>query len=107
MGSDVVRCLRGAFDGVRIDAILSHAARSPARIALITDIHGNAMMAELHDRMSVILELQSSPAWLGDVESDPAALLRPATEDVLKAWPISRRANSPRNNGAELLEAVS
>jgi hypothetical protein len=35
--------------------------------------NGNAMMAELYDRMPVILE----PAWLGEVEVDPATLLRP------------------------------
>ena len=26
--------------------------------------------------------------------------------DVLKVWPVSRQVNSPRNNGAELLEAI-
>ena len=33
----------------------------------------NAMMVKLNDRMSMILE----PAWLGEVEDDPATLLRP------------------------------
>jgi putative SOS response-associated peptidase YedK len=66
----------------------------------------NTMMAQLHDRMPVILEQSDWPVWFGKVEDDPAALLRPAGENVLKFWPVSREVNSPRNNGAELLEVV-
>jgi putative SOS response-associated peptidase YedK len=40
-------------------------------------------------------------AWLAKVESDPATLLRPAGEDVLKVWPVSKQ-----NNGAELSEPI-
>jgi putative SOS response-associated peptidase YedK len=40
----------------------------------------------------------------GEVISDPATLLRPAGEDVQKVWLVSKQVNSPRNNGAELLE---
>ena len=38
-------------------------------------------------------------------DEDPAALLRPAPDDLLRLWPVSRAVNSPRNNGAELLVA--
>jgi putative SOS response-associated peptidase YedK len=44
--------------------------------------------------------------WFGEFDGDPTALLRPAGEDVLKVWPVSKQVNSPRNNGAELLEAI-
>jgi putative SOS response-associated peptidase YedK len=44
---------------------------------------------------------------LGDVEDDPTALLKRAGADVLKVWPVSKQVNSPKNNGAELLEAVA
>jgi putative SOS response-associated peptidase YedK len=54
----------------------------------------NPMMAELHGRMPIILESEDWPTWLGEVEGDPAALLRPAADDVLKVWPISNRVNS-------------
>jgi putative SOS response-associated peptidase YedK len=76
------------------------------RTFTIITTNANTMMAELHDRMPVILEPSDWPLWLGEVEGDPAPLLKPAAEDVLKAWPVSRRVNSPRNNGAELLERV-
>jgi putative SOS response-associated peptidase YedK len=66
----------------------------------------NPLITELHDRMPVIFEPQDWPTWLGEVEGDPTALLGPADDDVLKVWPVSKQVNSPRNNGAELLEAV-
>ena len=34
-----------------------------------------------------------------------AALLRPAPDDLLTLWPVSKAVNTPRNNGAELLVA--
>ena len=37
----------------------------------------NAMMAELYDRMPVILEQSDWPTLMGKVEGDPATLLRP------------------------------
>jgi putative SOS response-associated peptidase YedK len=68
--------------------------------------NANPMMAELHDRMPVILEPQDWSAWLGEVEVDAATLLQPAGGDVLKVWPVSRQVNSSRNNGADLVEAI-
>jgi putative SOS response-associated peptidase YedK len=29
--------------------------------------------------------------------------MRPAPDDLLRFWPVSRAVNSPRNNGPELL----
>jgi hypothetical protein len=40
-------------------------------------------MAELHDRMPVILEPGDWPAWLGETEGDPASLLHPAPDGTL------------------------
>jgi putative SOS response-associated peptidase YedK len=64
------------------------------------------MMTELHERIRAIIDPHAWPTWLGEMEGDPAALLRPAGDEVLKVWPVSKQVNSPRNNGAELLEAV-
>ena len=33
-------------------------------------------------------------------------LMRPADNDVLHLWPVSRAVNSVRNNGAELLDRI-
>jgi putative SOS response-associated peptidase YedK len=46
--------------------------------------YANEVVGELHDRMPVILEPEDWPTWLGEVEGDPATLLRPAGDDVLK-----------------------
>jgi putative SOS response-associated peptidase YedK len=73
--------------------------------AIITT-DANALMAPIHNRMPVVIEAPDWPAWLGEEGGDPAALLRPAGEDVLRLWPISPRVNTPRNNDAELLEPV-
>jgi putative SOS response-associated peptidase YedK len=50
-------------------------------------------MAEIHDRMPVILERADFASWLnkGGIE-----LLKPAANDVLQRWPVSKRANSSR-----------
>lgn len=73
--------------------------------AIITT-EANATMTDIHDRMPAILEMADWPAWLGEAEGDPVALLRPAADDVLKLWPISRAVNNVRNNGGALLAPV-
>ena len=72
----------------------------------IVTTSGNETVGALRDRMPMILEPEDWPTWLGEVEVDPARLLKPTGDDVLKVWPVSKQVNSPRNNGAELLEAV-
>ena len=66
----------------------------------------NAEIAELHDRMPVILEPADWPVWLGEAEGDPGSLLHPSPDGTLRTWPVDRRVNSPRNNGPELLDAI-
>jgi putative SOS response-associated peptidase YedK len=75
------------------------------RTFTIITTYANEIIGELHDRMPVILEPPDWPTWLGEVEGNPVALMRPIGEDVLKVWPVGKQVNSPRNNGAELLEA--
>lgn len=72
----------------------------------IITTEANALMRPIHDRMPVILEKADWPLWLGEVPGDPASLLRPAADGVLKAWPVGMRVNAPRNNDRDLLAAV-
>ena len=53
----------------------------------------NDFVAEVHDRMPVVLERKDFVSWLNDGGS---ALLKPAANDVLQRWPVSRRVNSSR-----------
>jgi putative SOS response-associated peptidase YedK len=40
----------------------------------------NAKMAELHDRLPVILEQQDWSTWLGEAEGNSTVLMRPAPD---------------------------
>jgi putative SOS response-associated peptidase YedK len=66
----------------------------------------NATMRQLHERMPVILEPDDWPVWLGEVEGSHMALMRPAGDDALRLWPVSRAVNSVRNNSSHLLDPV-
>ena len=68
----------------------------------------NKCAAEVHDRMPVILSSNDFEQWeRGDVK-DAAALMKPAAEDVLQKWPVSRRVNSTRtsDDDATLIQAI-
>ena len=43
-------------------------------------------------------------ARLGETEGDPASLLRPAPEDVLRIWPVGKAVGNFRNDGPALLK---
>lgn len=59
-------------------------------------------MARLHHRMPVILEPGTADKWLAgdDTAIDHAIRHTPP----LRAWPVDRRVNSPRNEGETLIE---
>jgi putative SOS response-associated peptidase YedK len=68
----------------------------------------NKLVAEVHDRMPVILEWKDFEQWeRGDLR-DAAALMMPAGEKVLQKWPVSKRVNSSRtsDHDATLVDAV-
>lgn len=64
----------------------------------------NAQMAVLHERMPVILDPSDWPNWLGETQADPAGLLRPAPDGILKMWPVDNRIGNVRNDGPDLLQ---
>ena len=66
----------------------------------------NALMVPIHDRMPVALEPAGWPVWAGEPDGDPAALLRPAADGLLRAWHISTGVNAPRNNTPDLLDEL-
>ena len=56
--------------------------------------------------MPVIVEKAGWPIWLGEVEGDVTALLRPAPDDVLRFWPVDRKVGQVRNDGPELIDPL-
>lgn len=61
-------------------------------------------MTPLHHRMPVILQPDSADDWL----SGAGDFLQQAANDApaLQAWPVNRRVNNARNEGAELIDAT-
>ncbi len=73
------------------------------RTFTIATTTASADMAQLYDRMPVILEPAAWPVWLGEAPGDYAALLRPAPAGTVRLWPVSSAVNSVQNDGLELL----
>jgi putative SOS response-associated peptidase YedK len=76
----------------------------------IITMPANAMMAEIHNapgkqRMPAILRQADHEAWLGGSLGEARATLQPYAADLMVAWRVSSRVNSPKNNGPELVEA--
>ena len=68
----------------------------------------NKFVAEVHDRMPVLLEAKDFQQWeKGDVK-DAATLMLPAAENLLVKWRVSTRVNSSRADGddATLIDKV-
>jgi putative SOS response-associated peptidase YedK len=79
--------------------------RSPAgewvRSFAIITTKPNALCAELHDRMPVVLEREACPVWLGEEPEEPSdlkALLPPYPSEAMTCWPVSARVGSVKNN---------
>jgi putative SOS response-associated peptidase YedK len=54
----------------------------------------NKFVAEVHDRMPVLLAERDFEPWLSG--SAGLELLKPASNDLLQRWPVSNRVNSSR-----------
>ena len=66
----------------------------------ILTTEANQTVAQVHDRMPVILKADSYDRWL-DPSQPPAPLqelLRPYDSDLMTAYPVSLSVNSPRND---------
>ena len=59
--------------------------------------------AQFHNRMPLILEPDTWDVWLKAEPEPPAALMKPANEDVLTGRPVNKAVGNVKNNGPELL----
>jgi putative SOS response-associated peptidase YedK len=69
----------------------------------------NSLMATIHNRMPAILTPQAEAEWLNKANDDPGylkSLLVPYTANALRAYEVSRRVNSVKNEERQLIEAV-
>ncbi len=54
----------------------------------------NAFVAEVHDRMAVLLAEKDFEPWLSG--NAGMELLKPAPNGLLQRWPVSKRVNSSK-----------
>lgn len=70
----------------------------------------NKFMSTIHERMPVILPKEHQHTWLNPQiqnRDQLKTLLVPYPSELLTAYPVSDKVNSPKNNGRELIEEVS
>ena len=73
----------------------------------IVTTKANPMMAELHNRMPVLLDPRDFDWWMTGKTEEVGQLLAPCPSEALEAYPISRRVNNPRHEGPEILEPAA
>lgn len=66
----------------------------------------NKFVAEVHDRMPVVLEPDQFEPWLSGEAG--LEMMKPAGDDVLIRWPVSQRVNGSRTPGDDpgLIEPI-
>ena len=69
----------------------------------------NKFVAEVHDRMPVVLDESQFEQWMNGTPDEAAELMKPAPEDVLRKWRVSKRINSSRTpkDDPTLIEEVA
>jgi putative SOS response-associated peptidase YedK len=72
--------------------------------AIITT-DANALVADIHDRMPLILAAGDYARWLGDAP-DPVDLMRSFSAELMGMWPISTRVNKPENDDPSIVEPI-
>ena len=72
--------------------------------AIITT-DANELVAQIHNRMPLILAPRDYTRWLSE-EPDPRDLMQPCPAEQMRMWPISIRVNKPENDDPSILEPI-
>ena len=80
-------------------------AREWVRTFAIITTDANSLVAEIHDRMPLILAPHDYGRWLS-VEPDARDLMRPYPAEPMRMWPISIRVNRPENDDPGIVEPI-
>jgi putative SOS response-associated peptidase YedK len=75
----------------------------------ILTTRASEFMADIHDRMPVILTPDQERAWLDSALGDPGelvSLLQPYEADDLAAYPVSREVNAPAHDAPDCIAPV-
>jgi putative SOS response-associated peptidase YedK len=66
----------------------------------------NELVAQIHNRMPLILAPGNYVRWLSD-EPDPRDLMQPFPAEPMRMWPISTRVNKPENDDPSIVEPIA
>jgi putative SOS response-associated peptidase YedK len=67
------------------------------------------VIAELHDRMPIVLSEGDWPKWLGEesaTEEELLALLKPCADDAPKIWPFDKAVGKVMNTWPRLAQPI-
>jgi putative SOS response-associated peptidase YedK len=81
----------------------------PLRTCVIATTAANSLMADVHDRMPVVLAPEDWSEWLDTSTNGPGAverLLVPAPAEWFDAYPVSTMVNNVANDGPHLLDPL-
>jgi putative SOS response-associated peptidase YedK len=73
-------------------------------VVITTD--ANELIAQIHNRMPLILAPSDYAHWLS-IEPDPRDLLQPFPVEPMRMWPISTRVNKLDNDDPSILEQAA
>ena len=68
--------------------------RDTVRSTTMVITEPNSFVAQYHDRMPVLLTRETAGDWLSGAKG--SELLKPDENDLVKAWPVSRKVNSSK-----------
>ena len=77
------------------------------RSCSIVTCPANELVAPVHDRMPVILDLGDFERWLDPEATDGRTLLQPCPAEWLEAYEVSPRINSPANDDPECIAPLA
>ncbi|MDZ7759466.1 MAG: SOS response-associated peptidase family protein [Desulfovermiculus sp.] len=75
----------------------------------IVTTRANEAVAELHDRMPVVIWKENFDLWLDRSVEDPdrlQLLLEPITSLELEIYPVGLKVNSPKNDSEEVIKRI-
>lgn len=80
------------------------ATRETIRTFAVVTCEPNKMVADIHDRMPVIVKPEDYDRWLFD--EDPADLMKPFPAELMTMWKIGSKVGSPKNNTPDILDPI-
>lgn len=94
------------FAGIWQEPGESSDSRVPEYVIITTQ--ASSAIADIHDRMPVILDPAAWDFWMSDTEDTEGLqdVLRPLPNDQLQSYPVSKRVNNVQNDDEQLVEPV-